>query len=641
MPDDSERLVLLLEARIRDFERNMQKASGAADKSFNRMQKQSRSATQQMERDMARASSRINQALASTSSQIGALGRTFAGAFAGGVFAGGLSGIVRAVRSITSELSELGKVADKVGLSVEHLQQLRHVASLAGVEANNLDTAMQRFSRRVAQAANGSGELYEILKANNVQLRNADGTMRSQIDILRDYANLIKNAKSDQERLLLAFKAFDTEGAALVNLFRQGAAAIDTMAEKTEEAGGVIDEELVRRAEELDDKWAVLWRNFEISAKSAIMTAVDYLDDLQDKMGEIGNSSFFRWLADRMGAGDAVFVPGEGVYNPGSDELSPSARVAQAFTGEMVEADEALVEALRQRYGGAFSEATETIIPRSGGERGGRNAAARAALRQAEAVQRLISDLEFELSLIGKSEVEIAKANALRQAGAAATDEQKRKIVELVEQIHNEKAAIEQQQEAYRQLEQIGVNALNSLATAMADGKLEGRELIQILIQIVQQLLQMQNLGFGGSGGGLFGFLGSLFGGGPSTIFADDILAGRAVGLYADGTANTGGRRGEPRGIVHGQEAVIPLPSSGKVPVQIIGGPSPMQDPVITVRFVNEDGHEVGRAQVRGGDQSVDVALDRIMAEKIATPGSATSRAIEERYGLRNRVAMR
>lgn len=44
---------------------------------------------------------------------------------------------------------------------------------------------------------------------------------------------------------------------------------------------------------------------------------------------------------------------------------------------------------------------------------------------------------------------------------------------------------------------------------------------------------------------------------------------------FASGTANTGGGRGEPRGIVHGQEAVIPLPSGGKVPVQLAASPAP------------------------------------------------------------------
>src|SRR5690606_15363706 len=38
---------------------------------------------------------------------------------------------------------------------------------------------------------------------------------------------------------------------------------------------------------------------------------------------------------------------------------------------------------------------------------------------------------------------------------------------------------------------------------------------------------------------------------------------------FASGTANTGGHRGQVRGVVHGQEAVIPLPSGGKVPVEL------------------------------------------------------------------------
>lgn len=65
---------------------------------------------------------------------------------------------------------------------------------------------------------------------------------------------------------------------------------------------------------------------------------------------------------------------------------------------------------------------------------------------------------------------------------------------------------------------------------------------------------------------------------------------------FASGTANTGGARGEPRGIVHGQEAVIPLPGSGKVPVEI-RGPSvpnvsfqPAPEPQsLTVRVVSDD----------------------------------------------------
>ncbi len=100
--------------------------------------------------------------------------------------------------------------------------------------------AMQRFSRRVAEAASGAGELIPILKANNLALRDTDGNMRPLIAILRDYADLIKNAGSDQERLLLAFKAFDSEGAALVNTMKNGAdPAFSTISRQTARDAGV------------------------------------------------------------------------------------------------------------------------------------------------------------------------------------------------------------------------------------------------------------------------------------------------------------------------------------------------------------------------------------------------------------------
>ena len=68
MPEvgDAERLVVLLEARIRDFEKNMAKADGTATRSYDRMRRGSRSATRQMEQDMARSTGRINQMIAST-----------------------------------------------------------------------------------------------------------------------------------------------------------------------------------------------------------------------------------------------------------------------------------------------------------------------------------------------------------------------------------------------------------------------------------------------------------------------------------------------------------------------------------------------------------------------------------------------
>src|SRR5690606_17701136 len=69
-----------------------------------------------------------------------------------------------------------------------------------------------------------------------------------------------------------------------------------------------------------------------------------------------------------------------------------------------------------------------------------RDRAEETALREAEAIQRLIDDLAHELSLINESDLDKAQANALRQAGANATESQRQQILNLVAAIHEETA---------------------------------------------------------------------------------------------------------------------------------------------------------------------------------------------------------
>ena len=73
-----------------------------------------------------------------------------------------------------------------------------------------------------------------------------------------------------------------------------------------------------------------------------------------------------------------------------------------------------------------------------------------------------------------------------------------------------------------------------------------------------------------------FGYIQQMLGpmiGGGSTFHAPTsfVPGGFYPGLpgYETGTADTGGQRGQVRGLVHGREAVIPLPNSGKVPVEL------------------------------------------------------------------------
>lgn len=150
--------------------------------------------------------------------------RSLGGALEGVATVGGLTALVD--RSI-SAADAVAKTADKIGVGVEALQELRYAASLAGIEENTLDMALQRFTRRAAEAAKGTGEAKDALASMGIALKDQDGNLRSSEDLLSDVAATFQAIEDPAERVRLAFKLFDSEGVALVNLLAQGADALE------------------------------------------------------------------------------------------------------------------------------------------------------------------------------------------------------------------------------------------------------------------------------------------------------------------------------------------------------------------------------------------------------------------------------
>ena len=232
MSVEVERLVLTMEANMRNYERSMarmqQKTNEAAGRVENRFRQQQRT-----------------------------IEGTFAGIQRNATRMLGLIGVGVSAQVFTRMISDslqlaetMVDTADRVGFTVEQLQELRFAADQNGSSARTLDMALQRFSRRTGEAAQGTGELNQTIIDLGIELRNADGTMRDSYDILLDYADAIQNAESDQEALRLAFKAFDSEGAQLVTLMRQGRDGVQEFGQRAREASQVMGNDLARNAAE-------------------------------------------------------------------------------------------------------------------------------------------------------------------------------------------------------------------------------------------------------------------------------------------------------------------------------------------------------------------------------------------------------
>ena len=188
------------------------------------------------------------------------------------------------IQNQISAADAIGKTADKLGISTKALQEYRFAAEQSGVNTKTLDMGMQRFTRRVAEAQQGQGELKQSLIDAGIALRDSSGNVRSSEAILYDYADAIKNAENKQERLRLAFKGFDSEGAALVNLFKRGADGVKEYRNQAEELGIVVEDDLIRKSEDAADRMNILSRVIDSKLTIAVAENAKEIEAMTEKL---------------------------------------------------------------------------------------------------------------------------------------------------------------------------------------------------------------------------------------------------------------------------------------------------------------------------------------------------------------------
>lgn len=196
-----------------------------------------------------------------------------------------------------------------------------------------------------------------------------------------------------------------------------------------------------------------------------------------------------------------------------------------------------------------------------------REQAQAAAERERKAVEDLIGTLLFEASLVGKTAEEKAAANAVRRAGAAATDEERQFIELATIALEQQRQAIEDNKQAMQEMQELTKGFLNEFISGIEQGKSVweafGDAALNVLNKIVDKLLDdvlsaIFEVSGAGGGGGILGVLGGLLGGGAgSSPLALAAIAGGGAGLYAGGGYTGPGSKYTPAGVVHAGEYVF------------------------------------------------------------------------------------
>tara|TARA_R110000787_G_scaffold113480_2_gene222724 strand:+ start:5317 stop:7122 length:1806 start_codon:yes stop_codon:yes gene_type:complete len=168
----------------------------------------------------------------------------------------GIAGFGLLVRSSLNATDSLAKTAAKIGTTTESLGGLRYAAELTGVATNTMDMALQRFTRRTAEAAMGTGEAKAAIKELGL---NAQELNRMPLDKrMVVLADAFFGVTNESDRLRLAFKLFDSEGAALVNTLSGGGDALKDMLGEAKALGLTMSGSAAKGVEDTVDAFTKL-----------------------------------------------------------------------------------------------------------------------------------------------------------------------------------------------------------------------------------------------------------------------------------------------------------------------------------------------------------------------------------------------
>lgn len=202
--------------------------------------------------------------------------------------------LAASVRSAADYGDQLDNMAQRTGVAVEELSRLQYAAKLSDTSTEALGKGIGNLSKLMVGAASGGAESGKLFERFNIELRNADGTMRSTTEVMYDLADVFAVMPDGPEKTTLAMEFFGKKlGTELIPLLNQGSAGLREMGDEAERLGLVLNAEQAKAAADFNDQ-------------------LDRLGQLSRGIGMSLGSVLIPWLNKMIGEMDAAAKSSEG-----------------------------------------------------------------------------------------------------------------------------------------------------------------------------------------------------------------------------------------------------------------------------------------------------------------------------------------
>jgi hypothetical protein len=166
----------------------------------------------------------------------------------------GFTGFSSIIKQSIDAADAMGKMAQKVGVSVESLSALEYAGKLSDVSFEQLGVGLKKLSVNLNEvAAGGGGDAANALKSLGVSATDSGGKLRNADTVFSDVAEALSKMKDGAGKTATAVAIFGKAGADLIPMLNQGKTGLREAADEATAFGVALSTRATKAAEDFND----------------------------------------------------------------------------------------------------------------------------------------------------------------------------------------------------------------------------------------------------------------------------------------------------------------------------------------------------------------------------------------------------
>lgn len=200
-----------------------------------------------------------------------------------GVVAAAVGAVTAATGKWLKEADRIDKVSQQIGVTKKTFQELDYVMKQNGASIDAFSIGAKTLQQNMVSNS-------QAFKTLGVEIRNTDGSLRSQDDVMKDVIRQFEKMEQGVEKSALAQDMFGRSAQDLMPMLNQQTGSMDALIKKANDMGAVMSDDAVTAAVVLGDTIADLKTSISSLLNTVIAPFVPALQKVAEWMSNLSGS---------------------------------------------------------------------------------------------------------------------------------------------------------------------------------------------------------------------------------------------------------------------------------------------------------------------------------------------------------------